>query len=268
MSRDQAAEAVGIARHQAKFHLDRLEAEGLLESDYARLTGRSGPGAGRTSKLYRRARRNIAVSLPHREYELAGRLMAEAIAGSAATGVPAVEIAATESLRVRPVDREHRGGRRPPNDDAESALELAAAVLTDHGYQPRRIDGEMQLANCPFHALAQQQTELACGMNHALISGVTEALRPHSPHARLDPQLERCCVVLTSECRGAALDATSRQQFFCPRAEPFDDLAHRCDTGDHPDTLTRVDRGGSTIVGGDRGGEFGRASGSSASASS
>ncbi|EUA54444.1 helix-turn-helix domain protein [Mycobacterium xenopi 4042] len=46
VSRDQAADATGVARHQAKFHLDRLEAEGLLESAYARLTGRSGPGAG------------------------------------------------------------------------------------------------------------------------------------------------------------------------------------------------------------------------------
>ncbi|REO55222.1 transcriptional regulator, partial [Mycobacterium tuberculosis] len=28
VSRDQAADAVGIPRHQAKFHLDRLTAEG------------------------------------------------------------------------------------------------------------------------------------------------------------------------------------------------------------------------------------------------
>jgi DNA-binding transcriptional ArsR family regulator len=92
VSRDQAADAIGIPHHQAKFHLDRLTAEGLLESDYARLTGRSGPGAGRTSKLYRRAPRDIAVSLPQREYELAGRLMATAIARSAGTGEPVAEI--------------------------------------------------------------------------------------------------------------------------------------------------------------------------------
>lgn len=49
VSRDQAADAVGIPRHQAKFHLDRLTAEGLLDTEYARLTGRSGPGAGRTA---------------------------------------------------------------------------------------------------------------------------------------------------------------------------------------------------------------------------
>jgi hypothetical protein len=54
VTRDQAAKAMGIAHHQAKFHLDRLEAEGLLATDYVRLTGRSGPGAGRPSKRYRR----------------------------------------------------------------------------------------------------------------------------------------------------------------------------------------------------------------------
>ena len=67
VGRDEAAAAVGVARHQAKFHLDRLEADGLLESEFARLSGRSGPGAGRTSKLYRRTDREIAVSLPERE---------------------------------------------------------------------------------------------------------------------------------------------------------------------------------------------------------
>jgi predicted ArsR family transcriptional regulator len=198
VSRDQAADAVGIAHHQAKFHLDRLEAEGLLECDYARLTGRSGPGAGRTSKLYRRTRREIAVSLPQREYELAARLMADAIARSAATGVPAVEVLhqIAHDYGRAIGDAAVSDGRQPPTD-AESALELAAAVLTGHGYEPRRADGELHLANCPFHALAQHQTELACGMNHALISGVADALAPHSPHSRLDPQPKRCCVVLT-----------------------------------------------------------------------
>ncbi|MGH3553310.1 MAG: helix-turn-helix transcriptional regulator [Mycobacterium sp.] len=198
VSRDQAADAVGIPHHQAKFHLDRLAAEGLLECEYARLTGRSGPGAGRTSKLYRRARRDIAVSLPPREYELAARLMADAIARSAATGALAVEVLHQIARGYgRAIgDAAVTDGGQPP--DAESALELAAAVLAEHGYQPRRTDGEMQLANCPFHALAQQQTELACGMNHALISGVADALTPHGPHTCLQPQPERCCVVLRS----------------------------------------------------------------------
>jgi predicted ArsR family transcriptional regulator len=198
VSRDQVAETVGIARHKAKFHLDRLAAEGLLECDYARLTDRSGPGAGRTSKLYRRARRDIAVSLPHREYELAGRLMADAIAGSAATGVPADELLHEIAHDYgRAIGDAAVADSAQPPADAQSALELAGTVLTEHGYEPRRTDGELRLANCPFHALAQQQTELACGMSQALISGVADALRPHSPNTRLDPRPERCCVVLT-----------------------------------------------------------------------
>ena len=200
VSRDQAADAVGIPHHQAKFHLDRLTAEGLLETDYARLTGRSGPGAGRTSKLYRRARRDIAVSLPQREYELAGRLMATAIARSAGTGEPVTEV-----LNRVARDCGHTIGATtplgaleagPPND-AAAALARAVMVLSRYGYEPRFSDGEVELANCPFHALAQEQTELACNMNHALITGVADALAPHGPDARLCPGPDRCCVVLT-----------------------------------------------------------------------
>jgi predicted ArsR family transcriptional regulator len=193
VSREQAADAVGIPHHQAKFHLDRLTAEGLLESDYARLTGRSGPGAGRTSKVYRRARRDIAVSLPQREYELAGRLMAEAIAQSATTGEPVVEVL---NRVARDYGRAIATTNRPPAD-AAAALDRTVTLLGKYGYEPRAADGAVQLANCPFHALAQEQTELACQMNHALITGVAEALAPHSPDVRLYPGPDRCCVVLT-----------------------------------------------------------------------
>jgi predicted ArsR family transcriptional regulator len=192
VSRDQAADAVGIPHHQAKFHLDRLTAGGLLETDYARLTGRSGPGAGRTSKLYRRAPHDIAVSLPQREYELAGRLMATAIAQSADTGEPVVDVL---NRVARDYGRTIAAAERPP-ENAAAALELALRVLRRYGYEPRPDDGEVELANCPFHALAQEQTELACNMNHALITGVADALEPHGPDARLCPGPDRCCVVL------------------------------------------------------------------------
>ncbi|OMC09912.1 metalloregulator ArsR/SmtB family transcription factor [Mycobacterium sp. SP-6446] len=192
VSREQAADAVDIPHHQAKFHLDRLTAEGLLETEYARLTGRSGPGAGRTSKLYRRSRRDIAVSLPQREYELAGRLMAEAIAQSADTAQPVVEVL---NRVARDYGRTIAATTRPPAD-AAAALERTVTLLNKHGYQPRPVDGAVQLANCPFHALAREQTELACGMNHALITGVASALAPHGPDVRLQPGPDRCCVVL------------------------------------------------------------------------
>src|SRR5215210_3201013 len=78
VSREQAASAVDIQKPLAAFHLDRLAEEGLLDFEFRRLTGRTGPGAGRPAKLYRRSERQIDVSLPHREYDVAGHLLAAA----------------------------------------------------------------------------------------------------------------------------------------------------------------------------------------------
>jgi predicted ArsR family transcriptional regulator len=197
VSREQAAAAVGIPLHQAKFQLDKMEDEGLLDTEYARLSGRTGPGAGRTSKLYRRAAREIAVSLPDREYQLAGRLMADAIAESAATGIPVMDtLYRLAHAYGRSVGEEAIIGRGDPAT-ARAALALAAEILGNHGYEPRLAGARVTLANCPFHALAQAQTQLVCEMNHALICGVTEALGPRRPVAELDPAPDRCCVVLT-----------------------------------------------------------------------
>jgi predicted ArsR family transcriptional regulator len=195
VSRELAADALGLAPHQAKFHLDRLERDGLLDSSYARMSGRTGPGAGRPSKLYRRADREVAVSLPDREYQLAGTLMADAIAESAEAGTPVIEalhrLAHTYGRRLGDI----AVGDNPPRT-AKAALALAVETLTENGYEPHPDDGRVVMANCPFHALAQAQTQLVCQMNHALIGGLTDALGPHRPVAELEPAPDRCCVVL------------------------------------------------------------------------
>ncbi|MGH2554884.1 MAG: helix-turn-helix domain-containing protein, partial [Actinomycetota bacterium] len=41
VGRDEAAQAVGITRPAAAFHLEKLVESGLLEADYRRLSGRS-----------------------------------------------------------------------------------------------------------------------------------------------------------------------------------------------------------------------------------
>ena len=51
VGREEAAEAVGVPVHTAKFHLDRLADDGLLDVEFQRRTGRTGPGAGRPAKL-------------------------------------------------------------------------------------------------------------------------------------------------------------------------------------------------------------------------
>jgi predicted ArsR family transcriptional regulator len=192
VSRDEAADALGVPHHKAKFHLDRLEAEGLLSSEFARLTGRSGPGAGRPAKLYRRAQTDISVSLPGREYEIAGQLLAAAVATSARTGGSAIEALHEEAARQ---GREWAHAVMVGSADG-TPLDVARRALTEHGYEPREDGDRVILANCPFHTLAASHTEMVCGMNLALIEALVDEVGPDDLECRLEPQGQRCCVVL------------------------------------------------------------------------
>lgn len=198
VTREEAAESLGIPRHRAKFHLDRLAADGLLRTEYARTGGRTGPGAGRPSKRYGRADREVIVSIPERDYALAGRLLAAAIASALTTGQPVDqaldEVAASHGAELG--ERARRG--QPAGDDP---LPRVIEVLAAEGYEPRLEEGRVVLANCPFHALAQEHTALVCGMNLALLASFSRELADGGVVARLDPAPGRCCVTLA---RGAS----------------------------------------------------------------
>ena len=70
------------------------------------------------------------------------------------------------------------------------------AVLADQGYEPERgAGGEIVLANCPFHRLAEEHRDLVCGMNLDLLDGLLAGAAPAAGlTARLDPVPGRCCV--------------------------------------------------------------------------
>src|SRR5215216_7683381 len=79
ISRDDAAQAAGISRPLAAYHLDKLVDDGLLEPHYQRRSGRRGPGAGRPAKHYVRAARQFELSLPARDYAALAGLLAGAV---------------------------------------------------------------------------------------------------------------------------------------------------------------------------------------------
>jgi predicted ArsR family transcriptional regulator len=192
VSREQAATGVGVAHHVAKFNLDRLVEDGLLDAEYRRPAGRGGPGAGRPAKLYRRAEGDLEVSLPERRYDLAGRLLVRAVAraersgGSVAESLHDVAREAGHDLGGNAVE----GGRRSQRRTAESLV----ALLADQGFEPCVQSEGITLTNCPFHALAQEETALVCGMNVAFVQGVLDGLGTSKLDAELDPAPGRCCV--------------------------------------------------------------------------
>src|SRR3954452_19224090 len=182
VSRDEAAQALGLSRRATAFHLDRLAEAGLLTVEVRRLTGRTGPGAGRPAKLYRRSADEVAVSLPERHYDLAGELLAGAVEDSALKGEPA-----RDALLRRAREAGRELGRQA------GTLE---DVVRDHGYVPRsEADGATVLANCPFHRLARRHTDVVCHLNLELLRGAAEASGAPRPVV-MAPSPDRCCVAI------------------------------------------------------------------------
>ncbi|EHN11623.1 putativetranscriptional regulator [Patulibacter medicamentivorans] len=187
IGRGEAADAAGITRTLAAYHLDRLAKDGLLVVSYARRSGRSGPGAGRPAKLYARAEAEFAATAPPRDYGLAALLLAEAAAGDATGTTGRALRAAAEQL-----------GRELA--DADPAPATVEDALRSRGYEPYDDDGTLRLRNCPFHAAAQRHPDVVCAMNLALLDGLASGLAcPAQP--QLDPGPDRCCVAIPAADR-------------------------------------------------------------------
>lgn len=71
------------------------------------------------------------------------------------------------------------------------------AVLNSCGYEPRATsDGRIELCNCPFHAVAQQNKDVVCDLNLHLIHVVLDGGTQLNARAELDFQPNRCCLVI------------------------------------------------------------------------
>lgn len=176
VSRDDAAEAVDVSRQVAAYHLDRLAEDGLVEVEFRRLSGRTGPGAGRPSKLYRRSERVHEVSIPPRRYELAARILLEAAGEGHLATAALTEVA-----------------RRTGREIGRSGLGGALAAT---GYEPVTEEGETRFRNCPFHVLRDQDRDTTCGLNLALVEGMLEGAGSDTD-AVLAPEEGYCCVRLS-----------------------------------------------------------------------
>ncbi|WP_349897691.1 helix-turn-helix transcriptional regulator [Parafrigoribacterium soli] len=184
VSRDQAAAALDMPRATAAFHLDRLVEEGVLEVEFRRLSGKTGPGSGRPSKLYKLGQRDLEVSIPERHYELAGELLASAVEEADRSG----EGVRTVLTRVATETGRQIGA-------AAGSLRLA---LENTGYEPCDDgDGGMILANCPFHRLATSHTDVICHANLGLLQGVADGAGDSEHGILFDPQAGHCCVRIT-----------------------------------------------------------------------
>ena len=191
MTREEAADVKGVSRNLAAFHLDKLVEVGLLRARYESPADQP-RGRGRTPKVYRPTDGGLALTVPERRYELVAAVLADAVAQQPTRAdQAAVELAEREGLRVG----QQLTPREPTTTDAMMELAAAAAALDDLGFEPRPDHPAMlTLRNCPFHALADRQRQLICGLNHAFVAGLLTGIGAGHLAARLAPNPGACCV--------------------------------------------------------------------------
>lgn len=193
VSRDDAAQALGLPRRIAAFHLDRLVDVGLLEVTFKRLSGKTGPGAGRPSKLYRCCAPRVEVGFPPRNYELLARILAMEVEerdsgsgrGHRERGAQAIGASIGRAARA-----EAGYGATPQLLHAALMEKLA-----EHGFEPfLHSDKTVRLRNCPYHEMARENSELICSLNLSLMLGVEDGLGDAQLRPVLEPLDGACCV--------------------------------------------------------------------------
>ena len=191
VDRDMAAAGVGIGRPLAAFHLDRLAEAGLLDVEFRRRSGRTGPGAGRPAKFYvRPADREVSVSLPPRQYDLAAEILAEGVERRTDASQGVLEAARERGAALA------AGQSAGPHNGREGLLDLLSA----NGYEPLvEADGTIRLRNCPFHALVGEHRQLTCSMNLAMLGAAAEGLDGTGVTAEAQPREGFCCVAFVPE---------------------------------------------------------------------
>jgi predicted ArsR family transcriptional regulator len=197
VDRDDAAEATGIGRPLAAFHLDRLVAAGLLDVEYHRRSGRSGPGAGRPAKFYRRRRDlDVELSLPTRRYRMAAEIFAEGLDRTPDQDA-ADDVRGAARARGAAVVAARRTGRPSASAARRSVRarrEELVSVLAAEGFEPTEDGDEIRLWNCPFDVLVAEHRGLTCSMNLSLLEGVADAVGDTGVQPVSRPAEGSCCV--------------------------------------------------------------------------
>jgi predicted ArsR family transcriptional regulator len=196
VTRDDVARELGISRKLAAFHLEKLLDRGLLHAHYARPAGRSGPGAGRTSKMYEASDLEVEVSIPERRYDLVGELLVDAVEAEApgeSARETTMRVARDKGFEVGQRVRAAEGLGRP---GPERTVTAALGVLEEHGFEPYREGDRVRVRNCPFHALAQRAPDLVCEMNRSFVDGMLRGLGNGNVEAVIERRPGECCVEL------------------------------------------------------------------------
>jgi predicted ArsR family transcriptional regulator len=173
----ELADIVGLAPNTVRLHLDQLVDAALVTRERAEPTGR-----GRPRQLYT-AVADADVS------DGAYRELARLLADTLATVGPAAEPAAMATGRTWGSELV---AMNPDSDGAtgtDDGAEQVVALMDDLGFEPRLTPDRsaVEMHHCPFHQVAQQHSDVVCGLHLGLMQGALQQLGSGLHATRLQP---------------------------------------------------------------------------------
>lgn len=158
----QISDGLGLHPNTVRPHLERMRDVGLLDVEVG---GRG--GVGRPQHRYSTASDSPSLGLEPPTMPLLARMvlaMAQRLDGHATD--------------AEAVGRAEGANRASPFERAPSTLEALVSDLDRLGFDPvvtAAPDDEsaavVAFANCPFSELAEQYSDLVCGLHHGLVAG-------------------------------------------------------------------------------------------------
>jgi predicted ArsR family transcriptional regulator len=189
LTKDNVAEAVGIERRLAGFHLDKLVEQGFLTADFRRREV-GGPGAGRPPKVYILAATEAAVALPERHYDLLAELLLRAMSEPGASPQAQLETVGFEFGKS--LGEEQRVAGASPFTPTQAIAEVVR-VLSRYGFAATSGGGSattIKACACPFEEMAFHDPERVCGLDRSIWKGILSVYAPNATIASTTARAE------------------------------------------------------------------------------
>lgn len=176
LSAAEVADATGLHLNTARFHLDGLAEDGLVER-----TSEPREQPGRPRILYSA---HGPVPGP-RSYALLAEMLTGLVASLQDAGPAAVEAGRAwgRHLVERPAPSERV--------DRSEAIARLNRVLESIGFQPEvrttKKGTEVRLHHCPFREVAEKHTDVVCAIHLGLMQGALEELQAPVDATSLEP---------------------------------------------------------------------------------
>lgn len=197
LTKNEVAEAVGIDRRLAGFHLDKLVEQEFLTADF-RPRAHGGPGAGRPPKIYALAETEAGVALPERHYDLLAQLLLKAMNDPGRSPEEQLEHVGFEFGRSL---AEEQGSDGASTFTPTQAIAEVVRLLTRYGFAAQR-GGEQRTMTitacaCPFEEMAFHDPERVCGLDRSIWRGILSVIAPGATIASASARAEgdEACVV-------------------------------------------------------------------------